>query len=154
MRKLAVLIALGGVLAVVPAASGQNQPITGACSFPVGFEVAKSNGGTTHVLPTDRAPFPAWGTGQLIVTFTNLDNGHSITVSGSGPGFDQPNVNGFLLRGRTTFVAHQAIGDLPAAGIYLISGPALFTFDDADNLTDVDIRSGVFTNLCDVLAAP
>jgi hypothetical protein len=88
------------------------------------------------------------------VTYTNLDNGHSITVNGSGPGFDQQGVNGFLLRGRTTFLAYQAIGDLPAAGIYLVSGPALFTFDDADNLIDVEIQSGVVTNLCDVLAGP
>ena len=151
MRKLAVLIALGGALAVTPAASGQGTTLTGVCSFPISVETAAAHGDMGHSLPTDRAPFVAAFTGQFFVTLTNLDNGNSITVNASGPLLQQAD-GSLLFLGQTLFLFDRTIGDIPQ-GLFLTSGPALVTFDQTGTLTDVDLLSGVISgNLCDAIA--
>lgn len=150
MRKLAVLIALCGALAFVPAASG--QPITGICSFPISIETAAGHGDMVHFLPSDQAPFVLAVTGQSFQTLTNLDNGHSITVNASGPLHQQPD-GSLLFLGRTLFGFNRVIGDIPQ-GLYLTSGPALVTFNQAGTMVaNVDLLSGVIgANLCDAIA--
>jgi hypothetical protein len=149
MRKLAVLLALCGALVVVPAASG--QPITGICSFPISIETAAAHGDMVHFLPTDQAPFVVAVTGQSFQTLTNLDNGNSITVNASGPLLQQPD-GSLLFLGQTLFGFNRVIGDIPQ-GLYLTSGPALVTFNQAGMVADVDLLSGVISaNLCDAIA--
>jgi hypothetical protein len=152
MRKLAVLLALGGALAVAPAASGQGTTLTGVCSFPILFETTAAHGDMVHVLPTDQAPFVVAVTGQSFVTLTNLDNGNSITVNASGPLLQQPD-GSLLFLGQTLFGLNRVVGDIPQ-GLYLTSGPALVTFNPAGTmLADVDLLSGVISaNLCDAIA--
>jgi hypothetical protein len=151
MRRLALLLVLGGALAVAPTASSQGTTLTGVCSFPILFETTAAHGDMVHFLPTDQAPFVLAVTGQSFTTVTNLDNGKSITVNASGPLLQQPD-GSLLFLGQTLFGLNRTVGDIPQ-GLFLTSGPALVTFDQSGRLADVQLLSGVISgNLCDAIA--
>lgn len=82
---------------------------------------------------------------------TNLDTGESITISTTGPAFFRLASDGsasFKVTGRSPWVGHPIT---EAAGIFLIKGRILATFDADGNRTSIDFTGSV-VDLCARLA--
>ncbi len=120
----------------LPLPAGVFCPWEGVATFPVNREYATtfydSEGNVTSVLVT----------GFLAVTFTNLDNGESVTLNIPGTGLYVDDL--LIYRGRNVI--------FPVSGeLKLVSGRVVVTIDSAGFQHPVSIH-GSTTDICALLA--
>ena len=72
--------------------------VSGSCAFDVDVTVIRNNEYTTNFYDANGNLVRQLVNGALVVALTNLQNGHSITVNVSGPGYLTFNADGTILQ--------------------------------------------------------
>jgi hypothetical protein len=111
-----------------PAAADEPQVLEGLCPFPVTHEFPKVHSAHAAPVPTTRAPFEGFDTGQVFVVVTNVLTGKSVTLNASSAVFYLQDGTA-LVRGASVAFFDSPRGEIPA-GVWLVVGSVHVTFDD------------------------
>jgi hypothetical protein len=146
LAVLSLMAAASTIPANAAAAPPQRDPVPGGvitepagavCDFPIAITPLKLREKVTS-FSDGRVRL----TGVAIVEVSNVDNGRSIVINSSGPGWlDRNNVQG----GQLFFLFPSDVG---GPGIYLYRGNVTFTRDDAGNFTSITATGTRSGNLC------
>jgi hypothetical protein len=131
------------------AAADEPQVLEGFCSFPITHEFPKFHSAHAAPVPTTRAPFEGFDTGQVKVVVTNVLNGKAVTLNASSAVFYLWDGTAYF-RGSSVTFFDSPRGDIPA-GVWLVVGDVHATFDDEGHT--LTASGGVLRrNICAELA--
>ena len=85
-------------------------------------------------------------TGSFVARLTNTENGRSIVVNASGPGWLDTNVS------QGAGLVFLFPGDVGGPGAYLFHGRVVITFDDAGDIVALESSGQRSGNLCNAIA--
>ena len=164
----ALLSMIGGVVTAAPALAGgrgdgwQVFPLPPTftepadhCGFPIQGTQDVANV-FVKVLKTVDGSTIFLATGAAKITFTNPDNGKSISVNASGPGKFIANADGSVialgkgLQAIGLSPAEQALTGLP--GQFVSAGALTATADANGNLTSLTLQGHILVNICAALS--
>ena len=151
----AIGIVVAGLTAAMPSAVAADAaldfPAGIACAFPVHVDIANVGTNTVRV-DSDRHVISA-GTGSIL-TFTNVDNGKTLTLNSNGSvQIRTPNADGTTT---VTALGHNVVilfpTDVPAGpSTTLYVGRVVYTEDASGNFT-ILTHSGETTDICAALS--
>jgi hypothetical protein len=151
LSAIALATAAGVVLPGVAAAEPPvrvpipAEPITfeagEVCDFPISFEVTQQNEKITF-FSDGRARI----TGVSKPLVTNLDNGHSLQLNASGPGW----IDAGTGQGTNLFVLFPE--DVGGPGIFMTHGFVTSTRDENGFFSSIEVKGFRSGNLCDAIA--
>jgi hypothetical protein len=118
-----------------PANAEDPQILEGYCAFPITHEFPKFHSAHAGPLPTTHSPIDGFDTGQVIVVVTNVLNDKSVTLNASSAAFYLWDGTA-VFRGSTVAFFDSPRGDVPA-GVWLVVGSLLTTFDDEGRVATV-----------------
>lgn len=143
-------VAAAAVPAIASAAPPERVPVPAdpitfdagqVCDFPIAFDPVQQGEKITF-FSDGRARL----TGVSKALITNLDNGRSIRVNASGPGWLERGIG----QGHTFFVLFP--GDVGGPGLYLVRGKVTYTRDENGFFDSITTTGGTSGNLCDAIA--
>jgi len=130
----------------IPAPLPQPLVTSGSCTFDVDVKVVKNNEYFINFYDANGNLVRQLVGGSLVVTLTNLSNGHAITVNISGPGYATFNADGSYVQ------RYEGSAAIPLPGRFLLTNGRVDVeyFPNADPV--VLRMSGAQRDACALLA--